>query len=237
MTPDDMIAKVLDPEFECLDGGLANDLLREFFRGYPVENLKLLIHSDLSSARGTASFIATELGLLAAPLLVDIASLLTQPTARSRYDALSALRACATYKDGWAIAIVLKCLDDPWPGVRMGAIDAVRVGERQALIAGFNHLKSKDPESVYARFGKAFLKAERGNNEVIVTLISDKDPIVRRFGVGLAARPRLVVDQTRLKLAATSIDPEVSEYATQATEHVLPPWGTLFSSPPSNPTR
>jgi hypothetical protein len=113
MSAESMMAQVLNPDYEDLNGRLSNDLLDEFCRGFPVENLKLLIDSNLLGARGTAAFIATELGLKASPLLKDIAKLLDMPTPRARYDALETLWKCSTYRDGWAIGAVLRCLDDP----------------------------------------------------------------------------------------------------------------------------
>lgn len=226
MTPGELIDQALNPDIEDRDG-LANDLLSEYFRGHPIESLKLLINSDLLSAQSTASFIVSELGLRAAPLIRDVAKLLNHSTARTRYDALETLWKCATYKDGWAIAAVLRCLEDPWHGVRSGAIDAIRLGDRKALLSGFKHLKSEYPKTSYAASGKAFLKAERGNNEVIQSLMNDEDPIARRFAVGLAARPRLVVDVSRLHLMQASKDAEITKYASNAESHVLPPWALL----------
>lgn len=226
MTPDEMISEILNPDIEDREG-LANDLLVEFSRGYPIENLKSLINSELLSAQSTASFIATELWLKSAPLLEDLAKLLNHPTARTRYDTLETLWKCATYKDGWAIAAVLRHLEDPWPGVRHGAIDAIRLADRKALLSGFNHLKAEYPKTSYAKFGKAFLMAERGNNEVLKSLLTDNDPVARRFAVGLAARPRLVVDDSRLQLAMESSDAEITKYADAAKSHVLPPWSSL----------
>ena len=230
MTAEEMMAQVLNPDYEELDGRLSNDLLSAFHGGYPIENLKLLINSDLLNARGTAAFIATELGLKAAPLLEDIASLLEMPTARARYDALEALWKCSTFKDGWAIGAVLRCLEDPWPSVRAGAIDAIRLADRKVLLAGFKYLKTEYPTTIYTEFGSAFLRAERGKIEVLESLIDHEDPIARRFGVGLATRPRLVVDEARLQTAMKSSDEEISEFATSAKSHVLPPWATLTSS-------
>jgi hypothetical protein len=212
-----------------LDGKISNDLLTEFSRGYPIENLKRLIYSELLSARGTAAFISTELGVRAAPVLRDIASLLEMPTPRARYDALESLWMCATFKDGWAIGAVLQCLDDPWPGVRWGAINAVRIADRRALLAGCKYLKTKYPESVYSKFGSAFLRIERGKIEVLESLLAHEDSITRRFAVGLAARPRLVVDEARLLMASGSSNEEISELACQLKDNILPPWATLSS--------
>ena len=229
MTAETMIAQVLNPDYENSDGRLSNDLLDEFHRGYPIENLKLLINSDLLSARGTAAFIATELGLKVTPLLKEIASLLDMPTPRARYDAMETLWKCSTHRDGWAMGAVLHCLEDPWPGVRSGAIDAVRLADRKALLAGFKYLKTECPETVYSLFGNAFLRVERGKMEVLESLMKHEDPIARRFAVGLATRPRLVVDETRLQIALKSSDREISEFAASAKNHVLPPWATLSS--------
>jgi hypothetical protein len=113
--------------------------------------------------------------------------------------------------------------------VRDGAINAVRLADRRALLAGFSHMKTEFPESVYSIFGRAFLRVERGKLEVLENLMEHEDPVARRFAVGLATRPRLVVDEARLQIALKSSDTELSEFADSATNRVLPPWATLSS--------
>jgi hypothetical protein len=43
MTPDEMIAKLLDPSSDEDKGALVNDLSSAFSRGYPIENLRRLL--------------------------------------------------------------------------------------------------------------------------------------------------------------------------------------------------
>ena len=58
-------------------------------------------------------------------------------------------------------------------------------------------------------------------------LVRHENPVARRLGVALAARPRLVIDETLLASAAESFDPEVQERAKEFARRVLPPRAVL----------
>src|SRR5689334_16854459 len=94
------------------DGLLANDLLREFQMGYPIENLRSLLSSRDDRIVRTGAFIASELGNSAVPLLADVTRLLTHPTRTVRADAICSVLTCSTGKDEDAIASVVAMLDD-----------------------------------------------------------------------------------------------------------------------------
>src|SRR5262249_39724641 len=69
MTPDEMIQRLLSNADPDELGRLANDLLGEFGRGYPIENLGRIFPAD----KGLAAFLATELGARARPFIREIA--------------------------------------------------------------------------------------------------------------------------------------------------------------------
>jgi HEAT repeat protein len=223
MTPNDMIECLLDSRSDARDG-VANELLAEFSRGYPIQNLRRLF---VPSAIGSAAFIVSELGQKARPLIKEIVELLNDKTPRVRGDAISALSQCATWDDGWAVAKIIMGLGDGHDGVRWMASRALRYMDSDQLLAGLEHLYAEQPNSVYADFKNAFLALERRPKTATATLkrlLGHEDIIARRFGAAMAARPRLCMDRAFIALAEAARDPEVVEIVREAAEAPLPPW-------------
>jgi hypothetical protein len=224
MTPDEMVEKLLDPSSDTNDGVLVNDLLGEFWRGYPIENLRrLLVPANI----GDAAFLISELGQKVRPLVREVADLLEHESARIRFDAISALSQCTTWEDGWAVAKIIRALGDPHDGVRWMACKALRYMEGSQLHAGLDYLHSHEPASVFATFRNAFLAIERRPKKATATLeklLGSDEPIARRFGAAMVVRPRLFIDPAFVALAASVEDAEVAKLVGDATEAPLPPW-------------
>jgi hypothetical protein len=231
MTPDEMIERLLDPSFDTDDGALVNDLLREFWRGYPIENLRRLF---VPSTLGDAAFLASELGQKVRPFLREIADMLEQDSAGIRFDANDAISECTTWEDGWAVAEIVRSLGDPHDGVRWMASKALRYMDSSQLLAGLEHLRSHEPLSVYAGFRNAFLTIEhypRKAKASLERLLKSEDPIARRFGAAMAVRPRLFIDPVFVALATSVGDEEVTRLVVEATKSPLPPWAE-WNPPP-----
>ena len=230
MTPDEMIERLLDPSFDTGDGVLVNDLLGEFWRGYPIENLRRLFVPDNMD---DAAFLVSELGQKVRPLIREVAQLMEHDSAGIRFDAISALAGCTTWEDGWAVAKIIRALGDNHDGVRWMACKALRYMESSQLLAGLEHLYSNEPNSILASFRNAFLSIERRPNKAGATLdrlLYNNDPIARRFGAAMVVRPRLFIDPAFVALAATVEDAEVAKLIRDATETPLPPW-TVWDNP------
>jgi len=224
MTPDEMIETLLDPSSGADDGVLVNDLLSAFWRGYPIENLRKLF---VPATLGDAAFLVSELGQKVRPLLHEVAGLMESDSAGLRFDAISALAQCTTWEDGWAVAKIVRALDDPHEGVRWMACGALRYMESSQIHAGLEHLRSHEPNSVFAGFRNAFIAIERRPDIAaarLERLLKSDDPIARRFGAAMAVRPRLFIDHAFVGLAATVEDAEVSKLIGEAIERPLPPW-------------
>lgn len=224
MTPDEMIDKLLDPFSDTNDGVVVNNLLDEFWRGYPIENLRRLF---VPATIGNAAFLVSELGQRVRPLIREVAELLEDETPRVRGDAISALAQCATWEDGWAVAKVIKAIDDPHDGVRSTAYKALRYMESSQMRAGLEYLRVREPASVFATFRNAFLAIEslpRKAVPALEKLLHSDDPIARRFGAAMIVRPRLYIDPAFVALSASVADAEIVTLVKDATRRPLPPW-------------
>ena len=224
MTPDEMVDKLLDPFSDTNDGVVVNNLLDEFWRGYPIENLRRLL---VPATIGNAAFLVSELGQRIRPLIREVADLLEDETPRVRGDAISALAQCTTWEDGWAVAKVIKAIGDPHDGVRRTACNALRYMESSKMRAGLEYLRLHEPASVFSTFRNAFLAIESQPRKAIATiekLLHSDDPVARRFGAAMIVRPRLYIDPAFVALSASVEDTEVAEWVEDATKAPLPPW-------------
>ncbi|MEM7224667.1 MAG: hypothetical protein AAF495_16935 [Pseudomonadota bacterium] len=225
-----MIAKILEPGFEG-DGKLSNDLHSAFLRGYPIENLRPLLISKSETVLGTAAFLVTELGWVVHPFVAEIVDLLYQPRARVRFDAIQALARCTTPDDGWALGRVLQLLGDPDDFVRGGAMWFIRVSSRWQLRAALDNAAPQKPDSVFSEIQSMYLRRGRYcSTDIIRAFIKHPHPIARRFGVGLAARPRLIVDETLLSIAIASEDEEIRDRAAEFRGWIFPADAILSSA-------
>lgn len=82
------------------EGRAANDLLLEVLRGYPVQNLSRLIHSDSDTAVANGAFVVSELGAQAAQIIDEVDFLLGHPLRDARFDALDAALTAASAEHG-----------------------------------------------------------------------------------------------------------------------------------------
>jgi len=95
------------------NGQAANDLLREFFYGYPLERLSVLLESDNPEAAKSGAFIASELGDRFAPLFAAVDRMLEHPVKAVRFDALDVVLVNGTPEHGETIAKAVVLVRDP----------------------------------------------------------------------------------------------------------------------------
>lgn len=191
---------------------LANELLREFNRGYPVERLRTFLRSDDENLLSTGLWITSELGERGKQLISDTFPLLRHPTKRVRFWALDCLL-WASASDGKALASGIDLMDDPEPAVRWKALDFLSRASRGQLGAALSYLSDTQPNSEYTH-GLRWLLDSGANEtgEVVSALKQNDDPVVRRYGAVAAAR---MSEQNPEPLVyASSIDDgDVSDFA------------------------
>lgn len=203
-----MIALVLSGDERCF----GQELYGAFRRGFPIENLRPLLRSSEPETLGLGSYLVYELGGRARGVIDDIVPLLESEYPQVRSNAIIALMGCATRFEGTALGNVISLLDDPEPFVQRGAMRFVQNCEDSQLHAGVFHAARLNPGTVFEDF-PSFLGMkwpDHGNISAksMAKLLSHESPIVKRFGVGLAARPRKVVDEGLLEIAYQYDDEE-----------------------------
>lgn len=194
------------------DGKMVNDLLREFHRGYPVENLLLLFNRQEPEIVKTAIFIAAELGSKAASFLPIASEFLDHPINWVRSDAIDCILTCATEANGKEIASVITMLSDLEGAIRWKVMEFLTNASLGQLFAGLNYFEKHRPISEQIP-GLRWLSSKDGSNlNSIESLLCSDNPLDRKYGAIAAARLAPSTIQPLL-WAAALVDEDVRDFA------------------------
>ncbi|MBV9156362.1 MAG: hypothetical protein JO097_08865 [Acidobacteriaceae bacterium] len=203
-----LIQRILDAPDHSRVAVLANELLREFQRGYSVERLRPLLASYDGGIVATAAWIASELAETARPLLSEVVPLLKHPAKRVRFHALDCLF-WASIEQGSELAAAFRLLGDADSGVRWKAMHLLASLSAEKLRAGLRFLAQSEGDAELARGLSWLISSEAERPEMILAALGSDDAIMRRFAALAAARNRTEL----LGDVSTSGDDEVSEFA------------------------
>ena len=144
-TGDDLMARILArPVDDQVRGQAANDLLNELFGGYPVENLRALLHSGDDDAVQTGAWLLSELGEQAAPLLEEVPTLLAHPRLQVRFFAVEFVLLAADERHAGIIAQALALSRASDSAIRWKVLHFLAMASTEQLMAGLSRLD--DPE-------------------------------------------------------------------------------------------
>lgn len=193
------------------DGSAANDLLREFFRGYPTANLHRLLTSSNEVAVASGAFIAAELGASAAVVQDDLVQLARYPLPSVRCDVIGAIGGMRELATLESIAIAMGgIIDDDelvrWKAIRfLGFIDGSLLGRSAAYVTNAELRSAISP-----------LISPHGEGSIAGIFDQPNEPRRLERLVALVAAIR-VRDRSiePLQLAASSSDEEIRTIANE----------------------
>lgn len=207
---DQLIEQILEGGDRSDPGTLANELLTEFWRGYPIERLRpLLRHADDDVVEAGA-FLAQELVGLIGPVIDDVGLLLDHRSPDVRFDAIGAVLDNVT-DDGETLAHAMLKVRDDADSVRWKAMRFAALADQRQLEAALPHLGEAAP--AFAESGLLLGEAAAADHRQIVrTGLSHGDPIARRWAAAAAAR---LADHELLSEAAGSADREIADFGAE----------------------
>jgi hypothetical protein len=188
----------------------ANELLKQIFDGYPVQNLRRLIHTDEGQAVRAGAWVVSELGAGAAEVLDEVDYLLGHSVRDARFFAIDAVLVAASSDHGAMIAKAMMLITDQDQAVRWKALRLLAKATTGQLAAAVGYM----PDSHAASLA-AWLISHGGDQthrpEVLVRL-GDSDRETRLFAAAAAAR---LADRDRalLERAAESDDSDIRLFA------------------------
>ncbi|MGX9145791.1 hypothetical protein [Mesorhizobium sp. 128a] len=216
MTGQEMLERLLSGDD---DGTLANDLLGELGKTVPLESLRLLLISDNAETRSAGAFIATFQNQNISSMVGELAALLGHDNPRTRFDAVECILRCSTREHGDHLARALFALADEHDGVRMGAVQFVSFAKDWQLKFARQQAARLRPQTAFSAIEDVSGQWRDDASGMIRAMLDHAEPVVRRYGLGLASRARLVVVDAYVEWARASTDPEISKLATDCLEH------------------
>ena len=103
------VSQLLSGEF---GDGAANDLLKQFFDGLPVSNLRAALRSEDDEVVRRAAWLLSELGVKAAPLIDEVPRLLGHSDRTVRFWALDAVLVAGDPTCGEAFALAIQLVEN-----------------------------------------------------------------------------------------------------------------------------
>ncbi|WP_188189331.1 hypothetical protein [Nonomuraea sp. SYSU D8015] len=200
-------------------GPAANDLLSELYAGYPVENLRTLLRSGDDAAVKTGTWLLSELGERAAPLLDEVPALLAHPLPRVRYFAIEIVLLSADSAHGPVIAQVMNLSRDPERAVRWKVLEFLAEAADDQLAAGAAALEPGEVKELAEWLIRLDGEEEPDPRDVLARL-EGPDPVARLFAAAAAAHLSDEDDTNLLQHAATAEDEEISSFARQRLEEL-----------------
>jgi hypothetical protein len=181
---DELLARVLTGD--GWESGIANDLLKEFFRGYPIEKLITLLESDNERAVQSGAWIASELTRDAKPILRYLVPLFDHPNVRVRYYCAETVLTAATDKDGGVIGEAVPLIADREMPVRRMAFELMARADIGPLRAGVPYVKNSEMAALLK-----WVIGVEGDSRVsdeIASRLQASNQVERLFAVVAAAR-------------------------------------------------
>jgi len=207
MQLEELVGLWLDPK-SVWDSTLASHLYSALSNSENIEPFRRLLSGGIPDMDRNPSFYINEFGWKMRPFLPEIVGLLDHRSPQVRFDAIRCLQQCGTLEDKGLFGRLLKCLDDPHPFVHRAVLMFIQQAPRCHLAQSVKEAAQGAGDTAFAEFPRCLSYTSIITERMIRRLISHKDPIARRFGVGLAVRPRLVIDDAFLELADACEDEE-----------------------------
>lgn len=204
---DVLLARVLQDG----DDASANELLNEFFAGYPVERLRLLLGSNVDHGVRAGAWIASELGSRIEPLIDEVAKLLHHESRYVRFFALDSVLMGAGPNAAPILAAAVELVEDPDPALRWKAMGFLANASREQLAASARHL-GRSPLGDLVRW--LLRSVASGDTPAIESRLGNEASPRRLFAVVAAAR-LAPSDLSPLRRAAKADDDEIRSFATE----------------------
>jgi|ERR1043166_5524737 hypothetical protein len=191
-----------------------NELLKEYFDGFPLGTLRPLLSSSDRMVRRVAVWVASELGKDGKQLISDAVSLLHDGDPYIRFYALDTIAVCSLAEEADKYMHVVRALEDSDEGVRSEAMflmSNANLPELKAALGAFG--AEGEPNELHMR-GVSQLLTEHVDAAEISGMIDSPEPLLRKYGAIAAWRCRDRFPDLISNLAP-STDPDIRKFWRQ----------------------
>ena len=188
------------------------DLVAEFHRGYPLDNLRPLLLNSSAEIVKAGAWIASELGEKGRPLLNDLSPLLDHPDSKVRFSAVDCILLWADSSKSLELAKTVSLIEDGAPRVRWKVMDFLSRASPEQLGAALTYFQATNPRSKHIQGLRLLLGSGTDISARATAALNDADQLMRKYGVVLARR-FATSNKEPLLYAASIDDPDVKDFA------------------------
>jgi hypothetical protein len=205
---DELIAQILATPSAAQE--LANDLLIEFNRGYPIASLGRLLSHPSGDVTEAGAWLASEMPGRLGELAERAASLVAHERPEVRFYAIDVVLDNVP-DDGEILAATLGLIRDVHDGVRWKAMRFAMLADHNQLTAAAPFVNEHDRAALRA---SGLLAPDLGKHheETVRAGLAAADDVLRRWSAAAAAR---LGSEELLSLAGCSDDNDVSKFAAR----------------------
>ncbi len=194
------------------DGEKSNALLAAYFKGLNLDTLRPLLHHSEPLIQRTAAWIASELGAKAAPLLREVVDLCANSDPQIRFYAFEIIAVSSSCSLEGTFAHVARGLSDIHEGVRKLTMLLVGNSSKSQIVAARGELDGNHKVGL-----SVLLQADVGDISELIALITDSDPLLRKYAAIAAYRfnkryPNDPTPPTLIQAATEVQDPEIQHF-------------------------
>jgi hypothetical protein len=188
----------------------ANDLLKQIFRGYPVQNVRRLIYSENDESVKAGAWIISELGARSVQLMDEIDFLLGHRIRNARFFAVDAVLGNRSADSGAVVAKAVMLVTDPDHAVRRKVLLLLAKAARDQLEAALPYMQDHRAVDLTSWLindaGSLSFKRE------VLEKLNDLDKSTRMFAAAAAMR---IADRDRegIERASDSDDSDIHAVA------------------------
>jgi len=206
-----MIAELISDPGTFDRAGKANELLQDYFRGYPVGSLRPLLTHGNRVVRRTALFIAAELPQKVGALLDCIIPFLQDESVSERQHALETVFLCAKGDDLDKMFHVCAALEDPDAFIRRKTMSLLMNASAEQLQAAGRQCLGP-ARSLHAAGVTVLVHEPPLDTTLLEQLIRHEEPLYRRYGA-VAAERNWETRPAAVEAAENSKDEDIREFA------------------------
>ncbi|MES2789348.1 MAG: hypothetical protein V4719_06980 [Planctomycetota bacterium] len=213
-----LIRELLSDPVDFENRGRGNELLQFYGDGISLDSLLPLLSHHHVSVRGTAMFVAAELGVRGRPLVDAIAPLVDDSDSHIAWDAMESIFLCTTDTFMERFVVVVKQLGNSSRPLRHLAMRLISKADLAQLLGARSRCEELGEDAlVHAKCLQILIDSESGEGRNVREMLDSNIELVRLYGA-IAANRLYRMHPELLEYAASNSNQDVGMFATEALD-------------------
>ncbi len=209
---DKLVEKLLNNPTNFVEKERGYDLLQEYYDGYSLETLRMLLINQNRTIQCEAVWIASELDEIAKSLITEIIPFIDDEELETRYEALECLAVFTVDEYTNEFVRVVKSLETNCEIIRNLAMRLISLANEEKLEKIANQIVVNNPNNKTHKEGLLFLANNSPTSDMVLDMISGDNQLKRKYGA-IAAKKMFNSFPDLLSQCLTSKDMDIKNFA------------------------